>query len=648
MCVRACDYGDCDDFNQCICSEGYESHNGVCKMTCDKECINGKCLNDQCTCDDGFVEFNSTNCVSKEFIIQRDHCIAICSNGICLDSNECLCYQGFKFNKEQEKCLPSCSFENSNECINGKCVAPNECECLAGYKLGPKSDYQCDPVCENCDNGYCEKPGVCVCNKGFFLEASGCSEEDHDLEELIDNHSKTTTEPAFSSESTLIILDGKLSTINEIDYEIESTTISSFVPMSTTKNIDNLSTDELQYSSFFDNATEYTSDVSESTTDNNFETEKSTALSIDTSTESFFFISTDLFEYNSDYYESITSNIVTDKVVTNQEKVGKVTISYDASFEPTSTATNYYTTSDPEIDNSSYLGITESETTDIDYSVKAEIENTTGTEMTTGENDNSSLNKGAMVKTQLDMTSESEMTTGQNDSLNTTPLDKEIDVDYLETTEIENNIESNYTENIILGSSSTNEVLTTLNDGSEMTINDKNTNPTSDHTTSSFYNEESSTLEDIIHEITASNLEYSESSTNIEATSSESSFIDNNINAESPSPQQESSSNRYNIDDSSSTSPSKMMKYSSDDVNPTNDASKLNITNETKLKSPLNSCEKFCDDGSCTINGTCDKKPNTLICNCIHGTCIENICICNQGYIISSKDNSMCIREVQV
>lgn len=630
MCVRACDYGDCDDFNQCICFKGYESHNGVCKMTCDKECINGKCLNDQCICDDDFVEFNSTNCVSKEFIINRDLCIAICSNGICLDSNKCLCYQGFKFNKEQYKCLPTCSFEHSNECINGKCVAPNECECLAGYKLDPKSDYQCDPVCENCDNGYCVKPGECACNKGFILMASRCYEEELDLEQVIDYHWSTTTEPAFNSHSTLIKLDDKLSTINDFEYETELITISSFVPKS--------STDELQDFTIFDNATEYISNMSESTTDYNFETDKSTALSIDTSTTNeSFLINTDSFEYSSDYYESITNNIVTDKFVTNQEKVGKVTTSNDASFEPTSTATNYYTTSDSEIDYSSYLGITESETTD---TVDTEIENTTENEITTDENDKSSLYNGAMDETEIETTSENEMITDQNDSLNTTPLDMEIDVEYLETIEIENKSESDYTENTILGSSST------LNDGSELTINDKTTELTSDHTTSSFYDEESSTLADIIHETTASNLEFSESSIKIEATSSESSFMtDNIINAESPSLQQESSSNRYNIDETSSNSPSKLMEYSSDDVNLSNDAV---ITIETRRKTPLNSCEKFCDDGSCTINGECDKESNTLICNCIHGTCIENICICNQGYIISSKNNSMCIREVEV
>ena len=180
-CVEKCINGECNDSHKCICNNGYElSLIGVCTKKCPIKCFNGKCLDDQCVCDYNFVKLNYTNCVTKEFIIQRDHCMAICENGNCSDSNECLCDEGYTFNKDYNKCEPICSFEDSEECINGKCVAPNECECFVDFESVSK--FQCDPVCENCTNGFCQEPNVCECYEGYSITALGVCEPKCDPE----------------------------------------------------------------------------------------------------------------------------------------------------------------------------------------------------------------------------------------------------------------------------------------------------------------------------------------------------------------------------------------------------------------------------------------------------------------------------------
>ena len=582
MCVKACNNGDCDESNQCICSKGYESHMGNCKMICDKKCINGRCLNDQCTCDDNFIKFNSTNCVTKEFIIQRDSCEIICENGKCNDSNECLCNKGFKFNREQNKCEPICTFEDSEECINGKCVAPNKCECLAGYELDTDTEYQCNPVCKDCTNGFCKKPGVCQCNKGFILEKTGCVEENVQEIEILESTTDSLLQP------TTHIIDDKISTATNSRKKIDpkfdeiASTLSSFVSIPSTEVMQSYATDNL-YENFpmFDRTTDNYFDVLENTSETMI-TKTSTMDESSATTEN-------TFEHNYDDYKSTSLSSIdinaSDKVVI---KLEELTTPNDASFEDNSTFTKNVKANDSEKDNFS-------------------LSTTIPTE-----------------------TFETQDTTDQNEIyLNTKQL-------YVETStqneiEIQNTSEKYYTENIILDtSSSTMEALTTLNDLSDIT-----TTFTLNHTASTynFYDENASTN----YDTTAFNLEYSESTINFEIIINDSAFnIGKIINTKITSIGQESSTNINNI-------------HIADKENSSNKNSKLNlITTKDKPKLPLNLCEKPCDDGSCAIDGNCHKESSTLTCSCINGTCYENVCICNRGFIVSSEDNFLCIKEVQV
>lgn len=127
-CMKSCQRGACSDDGTCICESGYEMYNGLCSKLCDKKCSNGRCLEDQCVCLEGFklAENSTTNC------------------------------------------SPICAFEGGHDCVMGVCVAPQICKCLDGYRFLDARNCTCVPKCDPpCINGVCTEDG-CLCRDNFY------------------------------------------------------------------------------------------------------------------------------------------------------------------------------------------------------------------------------------------------------------------------------------------------------------------------------------------------------------------------------------------------------------------------------------------------------------------------------------------------
>lgn len=167
VCSPQCINGYCRAPNSCTCYENYEMYlnNYECleqrviqsHQDCRKSCSNGSCIgNGTCICNYGF-EMYSGKC-SKI-------CNKNCGQGRCLE-NQCVCPAQYRL--ENSTCVPICAFEEGHDCINGDCIAPNICRCFESYKFLDDRNCTCVPKCNpQCINGICTENG-CICHEGFF------------------------------------------------------------------------------------------------------------------------------------------------------------------------------------------------------------------------------------------------------------------------------------------------------------------------------------------------------------------------------------------------------------------------------------------------------------------------------------------------
>ncbi|PSN53715.1 hypothetical protein C0J52_02196 [Blattella germanica] len=127
---------------------------GKCSPVCPGSCKKGMCINpNQCVCYEGHGLNSYGDCVLK--------CPCGCENGRCR-GKKCECLEGFEFDDMQMSCVPTCK----RGCQNGKCVAPNMCICGRGY-LWHKTG-KCVPACpSSCENGHCTKDNQCICDAGY-------------------------------------------------------------------------------------------------------------------------------------------------------------------------------------------------------------------------------------------------------------------------------------------------------------------------------------------------------------------------------------------------------------------------------------------------------------------------------------------------
>ena len=132
-------------FYGCNCNEGYKGH--ACSIPiCKSECsYNGICVKpDVCECFQGR---------------KGDSCEIDCGcdgHGVCSDTtNECICDQGFNFDKTLKKCLPVCKTTTGTTTEN--CQSPNDLKCI--NPSNPNS------ICS--DNGICRN-GKCSCFTGYI------------------------------------------------------------------------------------------------------------------------------------------------------------------------------------------------------------------------------------------------------------------------------------------------------------------------------------------------------------------------------------------------------------------------------------------------------------------------------------------------
>ncbi|CAH2243657.1 jg26132 [Pararge aegeria aegeria] len=150
--------GVCVGINKCKCISPYVWRERTClpPITCDTPCTNGKCKDNTCTCDVGYVPKNATYC--------EPECRKSCINSFCAAPDRCSCLRGYT-QKNQWECAPNC-----DKCDNGECTGPNICKCNEGYfRQGDK----CVPICKgNCSHGHCSQPGECTCDAGYANHAT--------------------------------------------------------------------------------------------------------------------------------------------------------------------------------------------------------------------------------------------------------------------------------------------------------------------------------------------------------------------------------------------------------------------------------------------------------------------------------------------
>lgn len=116
-----------------------------------------------CACDnnDICIDVNSTE--SNEISMELDdddgedvndvittNCSELCTHGSCVDTDTCLCNDGYQpSHVDKFDCEPICGEADieSIGCINGICIAPQTCECLDGFVLnGNVHPFTCTPV----------------------------------------------------------------------------------------------------------------------------------------------------------------------------------------------------------------------------------------------------------------------------------------------------------------------------------------------------------------------------------------------------------------------------------------------------------------------------------------------------------------------
>lgn len=148
----------------CECKPGYEPDPAdpiTCIPVCSPPCINSNCTAPNvCLCHNGYKSINSYTCDPK---------CSNCENGYCTAPEDCRCKDGYSKNSEG-KCDPYCS----KACTNGTCVAPETCGCDSEYELDKEDKYTCRPVCKTkCVNATCVSPNVCECLPEYEKEDSG-------------------------------------------------------------------------------------------------------------------------------------------------------------------------------------------------------------------------------------------------------------------------------------------------------------------------------------------------------------------------------------------------------------------------------------------------------------------------------------------
>lgn len=199
-CMKSCRGGACSENGTCVCHPGYEMYNGKCSKVCDKECANGKCLEDRCVCP-----------------------------------------EDYKLSENATSCLPICAFEESHDCIYGTCVAPQTCKCFDGYQFLDSRNCTCIPMCSpQCINGVCTEDG-CICHENFYALSSyecikNCSEGskwvyDECMEDIFSLESNETD----SDES---VFDDKNATELFTSYEDESSSTSASTALAVDERFD--------------------------------------------------------------------------------------------------------------------------------------------------------------------------------------------------------------------------------------------------------------------------------------------------------------------------------------------------------------------------------------------------------------------------
>ena len=182
VCSPTCINAKCIAPNKCKCYENFEKSlkSNEClekqiikdRQSCEIACQHGTCTDDgTCVCDSEYEKFNG-KCLKK--------CYGICTNGKCLE-DQCICGEGYKLSENLTECLPICAFEELHDCISGICIAPQICECFEGFKFLDDRNCTCVPRCSpQCVNGVCTEAG-CICHEDFYNISShecikNCSE----------------------------------------------------------------------------------------------------------------------------------------------------------------------------------------------------------------------------------------------------------------------------------------------------------------------------------------------------------------------------------------------------------------------------------------------------------------------------------------
>lgn len=73
-------------------------------------------------------------------------CSESCKNGYCIDTDTCLCHNGYQpSHVDKFVCEPICGDADIENiaCTNGVCIAPQLCECLDGYVLSKIHPFTC-------------------------------------------------------------------------------------------------------------------------------------------------------------------------------------------------------------------------------------------------------------------------------------------------------------------------------------------------------------------------------------------------------------------------------------------------------------------------------------------------------------------------
>ena len=194
-CNLDCIYGKCVE-NTCICEEGYllsKDNPTLCLPVCKKNCENSFCkAPEKCECLHGYQFFDQYSCIKPETFssIEIPTCDSECQNGECIAPNKCHCYDGYTQGTNQFECILSSDTDNSTEliqeecddgfakdesdnchqicdkeCHNSECVN-DECQCLTGYSKINAT--HCGPECDPpCLNGVCIGPNKCLCDEAF-------------------------------------------------------------------------------------------------------------------------------------------------------------------------------------------------------------------------------------------------------------------------------------------------------------------------------------------------------------------------------------------------------------------------------------------------------------------------------------------------